>query len=181
VSLDRILKILALLAFAVAGGLAMHRFRKSPEQADLERYVQSEVPKLLYSEQPIQERVDRLGRAPGLRPEEARALLIDDIIPRLLRLRRQAEALQMTTRSSRTLNDEYLAITDQLIDACRTCVRIIDDPKLPQAVGLGQVRARFAEVRRAYATWNQHVRDACVHHGLVPPQPRGESGGTTPP
>ena len=59
--------------------------------------------------------------------------------------------------------------TDQLIDACRTCVHVIDDPKLPDGAGLVQVRERFADVHRTLQAWDDHVRAACVRHRLAPP------------
>jgi len=168
-AINRIIRILSLLVFAAACGLALHRFRRTPEQQELTRYVKVELPALFAAEQPIEERIDRLGRAPGLKPEEARALLVEDIIPRLVKLRRQAEGFQLHTAEARRLNEEYLALTDQLIDACRACVRVIDDPKLPEGAGLVVVRERFADVRRAYRAWDDHVRQACVRHRLAKP------------
>jgi hypothetical protein len=172
VSFHRTVRLASLVVFAVACGLAYHRFHRTPEQVDLARYVESELPKIFSSEAPIEERVDRLGRAPGLSSDAARALLVDDLVPRLLRLRRQVEELHTDTSETRALNAEYLGITDRLIDACRACVRVIDDPKLPQAAGLSEVRARFAEVRRAYRSWDDHVRAACARHRLAGPVAR---------
>jgi hypothetical protein len=172
IDLHRAVRLLSLIVFAVACGLAMHRLRRTPEQVDLTRYVEIELPNVFRSEQQIQGRIDRLGRAPGLPPAEARALLVDDVIPRLLRLRKQIEGLAHDTDETTALNAEYLALTDRLIDACRTCVRIIDDPKLPEAEGLAQVRRRFAEVHDAYHVWNEHVRQACRRHRLAPPEGR---------
>jgi hypothetical protein len=167
--INRVIRILTLIVFAVACGLALQRFRRTPEQQELTRYMQVELPALFSVEQPIEERIDRLGKVPGLKPEEARALLVDDIIPRLVKLRRQADGLQLHTDEARRLNDEYLAVTDQLIDACRSCVRVIDDPKIPDGAGLVVVRERFDDVRRAYRAWDDHVRQACVRHRLAKP------------
>src|SRR5262245_46241296 len=128
----RLVRLVTLVAFGVAVGLLMHRLRRTPEQRDLTRYVQVDVPRLVASEQPIHERLQRLTTAPGLKPEEARALLVDEVVPRLIQLRRQAEGLNLETAETRQLNQEYLAATDQLIDACRACVRVIDDPQLPE-------------------------------------------------
>jgi hypothetical protein len=170
-AVNRVVRILSLLLFAVACGLALHRFRRTPEQQELTHYVKVELPALFSVEGPIEERIDRLGKAPGLKPEEARALLVDDIIPRLIKLRRQAEGLQLTTDEARKLNDEYLVVTDQLIDACRQCVRVIDDEKLPTGAGLVMVRERFDDVRRAYRAWDEHVQAACRRHRLAKPVP----------
>ena len=90
-------------------------------------------------------------------------------------LRRQAEGLSLHTDEARRLNQEYLGVVDQLIDACRACVRVIDDPKLPDGAGLVLVRERFADVHRALEAWDRDVRTACVRHRLAKPSalPRG--------
>lgn len=165
----KIIRVLTLIVFAAALGLLLHRLRRTPEQQELTHYVQVEIPSLFSIEQPIDERIARLDRAPGLKPEEARALLVDDVIPRLLALRKQAESLQLQTGEARRLNQEYLAVVDQLVDACRACVRVIDDPKLPDGAGLVLVRERFADVHRALAAWDEDVRTTCVRHRLAKP------------
>jgi hypothetical protein len=169
---NRVIRLVSLVVFAVGVGLAVHRLRRTPEQQELTRYVRLEVPSLLAAEQPIQERLARLNRVPGLSPTQARSLLVDDVIPRLIQLRRQAEAQQARTFDTRRLHEEYLGVTDQLIDACRACIRVIDDPQLPDGAGLVLVRERFADVRRAYQAWDEHVRQACVLHRLAPPAAR---------
>ncbi|MDB4965680.1 MAG: hypothetical protein JWN44_1369 [Myxococcales bacterium] len=166
---NRLIRVASLVIFAAAIGLAVHRFRRTPEQRELTHYVKAELPSLFAAEQPIEERIARLGKVPGLKPEEARALLVGDIIPRLVMLRKQAEGLQLSTLEARKLNEEYLHVTDELIDACRASVRVIDDPKLPDAVGLVVVRERFADVQRAYRAWDEHVQQACVRHRLARP------------
>lgn len=165
----RLVRVLTLIVFAAACGLLIHRLRRTPEQQELSHYVKVEIPSLFSVEQPIDERIARLNRAPGLKPEEARTLLVDDIIPRLVMLRRQADGLQLKTDEARRLNQEYLGVLDQLIDACRACVRVIDDPKLPDGAGLVLVRERFADVHRALEAWDEHVRLACVRHRLAKP------------
>lgn len=165
----KIIRVATLVVFAAALGLLLHRLRRTPEQQELTHYVQVEIPSLFSLEQPIDERIARLNRAPGLKPEEARALLVDDVIPRLLALRKQAESLQLQTAEARRLNQEYLSVVDQLVDACRACVRVIDDPKLPDGAGLVLVRERFADVHRALAAWDDDVRTTCVRHRLAKP------------
>ena len=165
----KILRVVTLIVFAAALGLLLHRLRRTPEQQELTHYVQVEIPSLFSIEQPIDERIARLNRAPGLKPEEARALLVDDVIPRLLSLRKQADGLQLHTDEARRLNQEYLGVVDQLVDACRACVRVIDDPKLPDGAGLVLVRERFADVHRALAAWDEDVRTTCVRHRLAKP------------
>ncbi len=169
--IHRAVRVLTLVLFAAACGLLLNRLRRTPEQQELTHYVQVEIPSLFSVEAPIDERIARLGQAPGLKPEEARSLLVDDIIPRLLKLRRQAEGLQLATDEARRLNQEYLGVLDQLIDACRACVRVIDDPKLPDGAGLVLVRERFADVHHALEAWDEHVRAACLRHRLAKPAP----------
>jgi hypothetical protein len=170
--INRVIRIVSLIVFAAACGLAVHRLRRTPEQQELTRYIKIELPSLFAAEAPIDERIERLGKVPGLKPEEARALLVDDVIPRLVKLRRQAEGLPLDTDEARRLNQEYLGVTDELIDACRACVRVIDDPKLPDGAGLVLVRERFADVRNAYQAGDAHVARACAAHRLAQPRPR---------
>ncbi len=165
----KIIRVLTLVLFAAACGLLLHRLRRTPEQQELTHYVQVEIPSLFSVEQPIDERIARLDKAPGLKPEEARALLVDDVIPRLLALRKQADGLQLHTAEARRLNQEYIAVVDQLVDACRACIRVIDDPKLPDGAGLVLVRERFADVHRALDAWDEDVRRTCVRHRLAKP------------
>ncbi len=165
----RAIRLASLLVFAAALGLLIYKLKRSPEQQDLTRYVEVEVPAMLAAEQPIHERIDRLGQAPGLKPEEARKLIVDDVIPRLLKLKKGVEQIKTSTMETRQLNLEYLRVTDELIDACRKCVQVIDDPKLSTVDGLKAVRARFAEVRSAYQAWDTHVQEACVRHRLAKP------------
>lgn len=165
----KIIRVLTLVVFAAACGLLLHRLRRSPEQQELTHYVQVEIPSLFSLEEPIDERLRRLDHAPGLKPEEARSLLVDDVIPRLLALRKQAGGLQLHTGEARRLNQEYLGVVDQLVDACRACVRVIDDPKLPDGAGLVLVRERFADVHRAFEAWDEDVRRTCVRHRLAKP------------
>jgi hypothetical protein len=165
----RIVRVVTLIVFAAACGLLLHRLRRTPEQQELSHYVQVEIPSLFSVEQPIDERIARLNKAPGLKPEEARTLLVDDVIPRLVMLRRQAEGLPLNTHEAQRLNQQYLGVVDQLIDACRACVRVVDDPKLPDGAGLVVVRERFGDVHRALAAWEEDVRRTCVRHRLAKP------------
>jgi hypothetical protein len=172
--MNRAIRLVSLLGFGVACGVLLHRLHRTAEQVELTQYVQKMLPSLFMNQQPVDEAIARLGRAPGPKPDEARALLVEDVIPRLLKLRKQAEAIELHTREARALNDEYIAVNEQLIDACRACVRVIDDPQLPGNAGLVMVREHFAAVHRAYQTWEQHVREACLRHRLAqPPVPRG--------
>lgn len=171
-SWHRVIRVLLLLVFAGGIGLLIHRLERSPEQKDLTHYVEVEVPALQAAEKPILERIERLNQAPGLKPPEARALLVDDVIPRLIKLRKGAGDARTETQESKALNAEYLQVTDRLIEACRTSVRVIDDPKVSTVDGFKKVQAEFAAVRQAYVDWDEHVRQACVRHRLAPPATR---------
>jgi hypothetical protein len=169
VSLHRAIRVAAFLALAAGLGFAYHRFHRTDEQQALTRLVQEELPKISGPENEINARIERLGQAPGLKPEEARSLLVQDVVPRLLRLRKQVAELPRPTPETRALLDEYLRVTDELVDACRTCVRIIDDPKLSTGDGLAQVRKRFSAVHAAYRAWDLHLAEACARHKLAAP------------
>ncbi len=171
-NLHRLIRLAALVAFAGGVGAAYYRFHRTPEQQALQHLVEDDLPKIAPAEREINTRIDRLGKAPGLKPDDARALLVDDVMPRLLRLRKQLEQLPAPTPETKALIVEYLQATDQLVDACRTCVHIIDDPKLSTGDGLKQVRDGFAAVRTAYHTWDQHLAEACARHGLAAPPAR---------
>ena len=166
---NRVIRLVCLLVFAGACGLLLHRLRRTPEQQELTRYVQIDLPALFAAEAPIDERLDRLRQVHGLTPEQARTLLVDDVIPRLIKLRHEVEAIELRTPDARRLNEEYLHVTDQLLDACRACVRVIDDATLPDGAGLVLVRERFADVRNAYRGWDEDVRRTCVRHHLARP------------
>ncbi len=166
-SWHKIIRVICLLAAAGGVGLLLHRLNRTPEQKELSRYVEVEVPAVLALEAPIQDRIDRLGKAPGLKPEEARTLLVDDVIPRLIKLRKQVVDLKLETLEVKALNDEYAKVTDRLIDACRACVKVIDDPKVSTVDGMKQVKTEFAAVHDAYATWGENVKKSAARHRLA--------------
>jgi hypothetical protein len=172
VNVHKIIRIAAVFLFAFGVGVGYHRLHRTPEQTALRQLVEDDLPKLRPSETAIYDRLDQLWRSPGLKPDEARRLLVDDVIPRLVRLRKQVEELPLPEAETRALLEEYLQATDQLIAACRTCVRIIDDPKLSTLDGMKQVRERFATVEGAFRTWDRHVTEACARHQLAAPQAR---------
>src|SRR4051812_26918365 len=116
----RVIRVASLLAFAAGITLLVHRLQRTPEQRDLTRYVEVEVPALLRAEQPIFSALERLNQAPGLKAEEARRLIVDDIIPRLIKLRKGAGEARADTDEVKQLKSEYLKVTDRLIEACRT-------------------------------------------------------------
>jgi hypothetical protein len=171
VRLHPAIKVLAVVVIGVGVGVGYHRLHRTEAQKALTQFVEQDLPKIKPAEGAIYDRLNRLDRAPGLKPDEARALLVDDVVPRLVRLKKQVEELPAPEDETRALKQEYLRVTDQLIDACRTCVRVIDDPKLSTGDGLKQVRDRFAQVNAAYRDWDKHLAEACVRHRLAAPPP----------
>jgi hypothetical protein len=166
----RAIRFALLLVFAGGVAALMHRLKRTPDQEALRRYVEVQLPPLLDDELKVRAQIDRLGDAPGLSPPAARALLVDDLIPHLVRHRQKAEAmLKEAAPATRPLMVSYLAAVDQLIDACRVCVRTIDDTALPTGAGVVLVRERFADADRARAAFDAELRRACVAHRLLPP------------
>jgi hypothetical protein len=172
VGLHRAIRFVLLLVLAGSIGLAIHRLRRTPDQEALRRYVEVLLPPLLDRERELLAQLERLGESPGLTPADARTLLVDDVNPRLIRLRKQAEALlDERSPATRPLTLKYLAALDELTDAARACVRIIDDPALPTGAGVLLVRERFAEVARRRRAFDEALEQACATHRLVRPRP----------
>ena len=156
---------------ALAGSVfAWRKFHVTDEQQELTRYVELQVPSLLDKERAIGERLDRLSASPGPSPIEARTLLVGDVMPRLVALRRQAASVEAHTAPLRAINEEYRAAVDKLIDACRTAVRAIDDPALTPELGQKLVREKFLDAGAAERGWSIHLAEACVAAKLAPPR-----------
>lgn len=167
---------LGITVMAVLGGWTLYqRVHRSDEQVELERYVQMEVPSLEPVERDVLARLAPLSARRDLGAEEARKLLVDDVIPRLVRLRRRAAQVEAKTAEVQRLTGAYVAWIDALIEACRASVRAIDAPAGGGAEGgaearLGEIRRRFAEADAAAKRWSEDVRAACVKHRLAPPR-----------
>lgn len=160
-------RVATLMVFAVAAGLLYQRLRRTPEQRELANYVEHELPALLSAEHVIAERMERLGERSGLAPEAARTLLVDDLVPRLLKVRQQAETVDARTPAVYDLTRSYLRVLDRMLDACRACVRAIDDPKLPEARGWQEVRARFADAERQRSAFYAELDGTLKQHHLA--------------
>jgi hypothetical protein len=171
-SAHRIVRFAILLVFAGAVGLAVHRFRRTPDQVALARYVELLMPPILAAEAQVESALERLSATPSPTPAQARSLLIDDVIPRLVRLRQRSEDVRANAEpATRPLAISYLALVDQLIDACRACVRIIDDPTLPQGAGARLVHERFVDVRASRLRWEEELRRALTAHRITVTRP----------
>jgi hypothetical protein len=161
---------LATVGIAIAGiWIGWNKFHPTDEQEELTRYVENMVPSYLEQEKAVYARLDRLDGQPGPTPEEARKLFVDEVIPRLIALKTQAQGVVAKSAPMKRVNDEYLAYVDRLIEACRVSVRTIDDTTTNGAEGNKLVRQRFYEAGQASKTWSAHLREACIKAGLSPP------------
>jgi hypothetical protein len=166
----RIIRAALLLLVAGGIGLLSHRMRRSDEQLELTRYVERELPPLLEEEQAIADGIDAMLADKALPAAEARRRLVDDLVPRLVRLRRRAEALAPSTVTVRQLGAGYLAVLDAWTEGARAAVRAIDDPQLTTAAAVASVRERLAEAARADREWRARLVQTCEHHRLARPQ-----------
>jgi hypothetical protein len=170
--LHTIARLVLVLALSVGAGLAYHRCRATPEQEDLTRLVERELPSVLATDGEIQARLEALLAAPSTRAEEARHIIVDELMPKIAKLRQGASALGTQTQVVQRLKVGYLEALDRLAEACRTIVRTIDDPKLTSAEALARVRAEITQVRATYDRWNADVTRTCAEHRLAGPRGR---------
>ncbi len=168
---QRVIRWALFVLFVVGGGLGVWRFRRSPVQVDLAHYVEVERPKLRPAEDAITGQLARLSPSANavvkLGPGEARALLVDDVLPRLVRLKTQAAEIRPATAEVQTLHEEYGQVIERLTDACRQCLHALDDVKGDPAQRWRTVQSAFAEVNRAWASYYADVQAACVRHHLA--------------
>lgn len=151
------LGIVAMLS--VSGAFLYTRYHQTPEQVELVRYVEIDIPSLDAVERPIVFNMQSLLQSRSTRPEDARRILVDELMPQLIRLRKLAEApvRASQTRVVQELAREYQVTVDEFIDACRTAVRVIDDPHLEAQAGLSQVQAAFQRAAERSQSWRSHV------------------------
>lgn len=160
-----IVRIVTGVMLLVAIVVGARKFRTTPEQEELSRYVQLTVPVYLREVADVEDRITRLDR-PGLKPEEARAILVDEVTPLALRARKHATAVQADVPSVKASNEEFLAALDQLIDTARTAVRAIDDPALSGEEGHRQVKDKHRAAGEAIRAWMQHLAERCKKAGI---------------
>lgn len=151
--------ILAMLAI-VATALYL-RYHKSDEQVDLIRYVEVDLPALDAVEAPIVARIQSLFDEKRRQPEDVRRELSDELMPGLIRLRKNAEAPLNAARTApvRALATEYRETIEALIEACRAALRVIDDPKMDPMEGMMQVRRALYSAAEKNQTWRRHVAE----------------------
>jgi len=153
---------IGIVAMIIATGAYLSlRDKPSPEQEELIRYVEINIPALEYHEAPILSQLEALLRDKSLRPESARKQLADELMPALVRLRKVADGpLQAAkTEPVRQLADEYRQSVEQLIDVCRTTIRVIDDPKLSDREGYRQVLESLRRAIDQNQKWRRHVAE----------------------
>ncbi len=165
----RIIRVVLVLTIAGGAGLATHRLRRSPEQVELAKYVERDLPSLLDDQHAIADSLDALMQARSLQPPLARKRLVDEITPRLVKLRRRAEALAPATVTVRQLAAQHLVVIDAWTEAARSALRAIDDPGISTEAGVATVRERLADAARADRAWRARVVTTCEHHRLAPP------------
>lgn len=151
-----------IVTMIIVTGVYMYlRDKPSPEQEEMIRYVEVNIPALEYHEAPILSQLDALLRDKSLRPESARKQLADELMPALVRLRKVADGPVSVAKTPpvKQLAEEYRQSVEELINVCRTTIRVIDDPKLGEREGYQQV---LDSLRRAIAqnrTWRDHVAE----------------------
>ena len=158
---------LSTVVMVFAGGVEWYRKnRTTDEQDELLRFVQFTVPNYLGDVADAEARIDRLSATPGISATEARARLVDDVMPQLIRARKRAVSVKAQAPSVRALNDEYQAALERLMEVERAAVRAIDDPSISPEVANRQVRDRRHEADGAFRQWMDDVRDRCKKAGL---------------
>jgi hypothetical protein len=123
-----LLRLLTVAMLCAALWGLWRRLRSDPAQEELARYATLTVPAYLDEVARLHALMDRLS-APGLSPAQARTLLVDEAMPQLVRMRRRAEAVPVSSPAVRAANAEYLAALDGYLSWDRAAVRAIDEPQ----------------------------------------------------
>lgn len=153
---------IGIVAMIIATGVYMSiRDKPSAEQEELIRYVEINIPALEYHETPILTQLDLLLRDKSLQPAEARKKLADELMPALVRLRKVADGPvdAAKTPAVRQLAEEYRQSVEELINVCRTTIRVIDDPKLSDREGYKQVLSSLRRAIEQNHKWRAHVAE----------------------
>ena len=165
----RVFRVLLIFVIASGAGLAFNRLRRTPEQVELAHYIELDLPALMNEQHAITDELDVLMQSTKLPADNARKRLVDQITPRLVKLRRRAEAFAPATVTVRQLAAEHLNVLDAWTEAARVAVRAIEDPTLSTEAGFAAVRERLADAARSDKTWRAHVVQTCEHNRLAPP------------
>ena len=164
--MHRAIRAVSVVLTLVAVAYYVYRSQLTPEQEELTRYVEVAVPRLQTTEARLDAQLRRLTQAPGLAAAPARALLIDEIIPDLLALRAQVSEQKWQTGTVKQLVQRYDEVVLAQIEACRTAVRVIDDPTLDTKTATARVRDAFAHASVLRAAWKAQLAQSCRVNGL---------------
>lgn len=167
--MHRAIRVASLFTLLIGLGIYGVRSQRTPEQEELRTYVEISLPLLASTETRIDQKMTQLGRVPGLPPEAARRLLVDDIIPNLLALRSQSNERKFQTLAVIGLQHAYDEVVLAQIEACRTSVRVIDNSKLDTETAMAKVKRAFADAGIKRAAWKTQLAQTCAAHGLVQP------------
>lgn len=162
----RVVTVVMLLVGVVVG---IRKFRTTPEQEELRRYVQLTVPGYLEQVAAVRERFTQLAASP-VEPARARAQLVDEITPMLVRLRKHAISVRAVSPSARARNAEFVAAVDAYIEMARTSVRQIDgldDPSTSGEEAHRRVRQRQRVADEAVRDWMARLRESCARAGFT--------------
>jgi hypothetical protein len=170
------IRVASVIMLLVGVVVALRKYGETPEQVELRRYMTLAVPVFLSEMADVGARFDDLSRAGGPGPAEARARLVDELMPRLVRLRKRAGDVEAKTAAVRAGNDELLTVLDRWLEACRGGIRAIDDPALAGEEGFRRVRADRRAADDAAREWVTHLRERCEKAGLHVVVPRGPGG-----
>lgn len=155
-----VMRLGILLMIAIALSALYHRYHLSPEQTELIRYVEVELPPLRRAEEPVGDRLAALLADRQSKAEVVRKQLVDELIPGFLRLRQMAEAPLRAAQTApvQSLAREHLAVIDQYIDVCRTAVWVMDDAKLDPREALLRIGKALGAAAQRQRDFDAHLR-----------------------
>lgn len=165
-----LLRALTAAMVVAAVVLLWKKFHRTAEQDELTRYATLTVPAFLDEVARAEALLDQLtGRPtgkPALKPAEARALLVDELGPLLVRMRDRAEHIGAESASVRASNRDYLAAVARYVEVERAAVAAIDDAGLPPEEGYRRLREGRAAAEEAVRAWLRGLRTGCERAGL---------------
>jgi len=160
------LRVIIVLSMCIGAGVAYNRCKTTPEQDDLAHFVANSLPRLRMADREISEQLARLNDV-KLKPSDARAIVTNDVMPRVVKLRHTLAEQPHATREVDELLKAYGGVADREAEACRTILRAIDDPKIAGVDGVKLVRGEFEAVERAHKAWDDQLARTLATHGLT--------------
>ena len=161
-----VLRGLTVLMLVVGIGVASRKFQPTAEQEELERYVDLTVPGYLEEVAAVHERFARLVGGASIEPAAARAQIVDEITPMLVRLRKHALAVKAVSPSVKERNVEFVAAVDAYIALGRVSVQAIDEPAAAAEERARRVREGSRAADEAMRQWMVHLRESCARAGF---------------